>query len=80
VRTLRFLSPDESQRLMKQRKTRLLAASDMEQAAAAAEALAAEHKNVALVRALKTAIAVCYARRRSPARPSRRSRARRARS
>jgi hypothetical protein len=37
-----------------------LAASDMRQAAAAAEALANEHQNVHLMRALETAVVVSY--------------------
>lgn len=39
-----------------------LAASDMRQAAAAAEHLAGEHLNGDLCRALETAIVICYAR------------------
>jgi hypothetical protein len=48
--------------LQKKRLTLFLAASDMDQAAAAAEALDAEKENVNLMRALETAIATCYAR------------------
>ncbi len=40
----------------------VLAASDMRQAAAAAEYLRSEHLNGDLCRALETAICVCYAR------------------
>jgi hypothetical protein len=48
--------------LQKKRLTLYLAASDMDQAAAAAEALDKEGDNVNLMRALETAIATCYAR------------------
>jgi hypothetical protein len=48
--------------LQKKCLTLYLAASDMDQAAAAATALDGEHENVNLMRALETAIAVCYAR------------------
>lgn len=47
---------------LKRQKALLLAASDMEQAVAAARALQREHDDVWLMRALETAIAVSYAR------------------
>ncbi len=50
------------QGLEKKRLSLHLAASDMDQAAAAAEALAAETQDVNLMRALETAIAACYGR------------------
>jgi hypothetical protein len=49
-------------RLRKLQTVLLLGASDMEQAAAAARALEAETEDMALMRALETAIAVCYMR------------------
>jgi hypothetical protein len=52
----------ERNRLNKLKTVLLLAASDMVQAEAAARALESEHGNVALMRALETAIGVCYAR------------------
>jgi hypothetical protein len=48
--------------LQKKALSLYLAASDMEQAIAAAEALDAESENLELMRALETAIAACYAR------------------
>lgn len=48
--------------LKKKRLTLLLAASDMDQASAAAQALDKETENVDLMRALETAIGTCYAR------------------
>jgi hypothetical protein len=55
---------DLAQRLEKQKLSLHLAASDMDQTAAAAEALDAENddEKVNLMRALETAIAACYAR------------------
>jgi hypothetical protein len=52
----------EINRLKKVQTALLLAASDLDQAAAAARALDAEAEDHALMRALETAIAVCYAR------------------
>ena len=49
-------------RLLKRQRALLHAAADMDQAIAAAHALEAESRHVALMRALETAIAVCYAR------------------
>jgi hypothetical protein len=49
-------------RLKKLQRALLLAASDLEQAAAAARALDAEQSNLPLMRALETAIVVCYSR------------------
>jgi hypothetical protein len=49
-------------RYKKRQQVLLLAAWDMQQAEAAALALEAETENVALMRALETAMAVCYAR------------------
>src|SRR5438128_10835744 len=48
--------------LQKKAVSLYLAASDMEQAIAAAKALDAESENLELMRALETAIAACYAR------------------
>jgi hypothetical protein len=48
--------------LARQRLGLVLAAADVEQAAAAALALDSETDNVPLIRALETAVAVCYAR------------------
>src|SRR6478672_2194914 len=56
------LSESDRNHVMKRQRALLLAASDMEQAAAAAQALDAESADVSLMRALETAIAVCYAR------------------
>ena len=50
----------EVNRLIKEIRAVALAASDMRQAAAAAEALANEHQNVHVMRALETAVVVCY--------------------
>jgi hypothetical protein len=52
----------ERNRLGKLQTALLLAASDFDQAAAAARALDSERENLALMRALETAIAVCYSR------------------
>jgi hypothetical protein len=49
-------------RLLKRQRALLLAAADMDQAMAAAQALEAESHEVALMRALETAVVVCYAR------------------
>ena len=49
-------------RLSKLQAALLLAASDFDQAAAAARALDAEEEDLAMMRALETAIAVCYSR------------------
>jgi hypothetical protein len=54
------MSATEINRLMNEIRALVLAASDMRQAAAAAEALANEHQNVHLMRALETAVVVCY--------------------
>jgi hypothetical protein len=56
-----LVSESDRNRLLKRQRALLLAASDMEQAAAAAKALADEADRD-LARALETAIAVCYAR------------------
>jgi hypothetical protein len=56
------LDAQKKQGLEKKRLSLYLAASDMDQAAAAAEALAAETQKVDLMRALETAIAACYGR------------------
>jgi hypothetical protein len=53
------LHVSEINRLKKLQTVLLLAASDMDQAAAAARALEAETTNVDLMRALETAIVVC---------------------
>jgi Recombinase len=50
----------EINRPIKEIRAVALAASDMRQAAAAAEALANEHQNVHVMRALETAVVVCY--------------------
>jgi hypothetical protein len=50
----------ELSRLIREIRAVALAASDMRQAAAAAEALANEHQNVHVMRALETAVVVCY--------------------
>jgi hypothetical protein len=55
------VSESDRDRLTKRQIALLLAASDMEQAAAAAHALTDE-EDYRLARALETAIAVCYAR------------------
>jgi hypothetical protein len=52
----------ERERLLQQVARLRFGAADMDQAAAAAEALLAERHNGSLCRALETAIAVCYAR------------------
>jgi hypothetical protein len=52
----------ERNRLVKLQQALLLAASDMDHAEAAAHALEDEGEDLALMRALETAIAVCYAR------------------
>ena len=52
----------ERNRLAKLQTALLLAAADFDQAAAAAHALDAEAEDAALMRALETAIAVCYSR------------------
>jgi hypothetical protein len=52
----------ERNHLIKKRRVLLLARFDMQQAAAAAKALNVEAYDVALIRALETAIAVSYAR------------------
>jgi hypothetical protein len=52
----------KKQGLEKKRLSLYLAASDMDQSAAAAGALAKEEDNVDLMRALETAIAACYGR------------------
>jgi len=56
------VSESDRNRALKRQRALLLAASDMEQAAAAARALNAETNDHNLMRALETAIAVCYAR------------------
>ncbi len=56
------LAESDRNHVMKRLRALLLAASDMEQASAAAQALDAESTDVFLMRALETAIAVCYAR------------------
>src|SRR6266545_1061918 len=54
------MSATEINRLTNEIRALILAASDMRQAAAAAEALANEHQNVHVMRALEMAVAVCY--------------------
>jgi hypothetical protein len=56
------MNEPERDRLSKLQTALILAAQDMDQAAAAARALKAESKDVALMRALETAIVVCYMR------------------
>jgi len=56
------MHPSVVNRYKKRQQVLLLAATDMQQAEAAALALEAETENVALMRALETAMAVCYAR------------------
>jgi hypothetical protein len=56
------VAESDRNRLLKIQRALLLAASDMEQAAAAARALEGEADDHNLMRALETAIAVCYAR------------------
>lgn len=57
-----MLNETERNRLTNEIRRLRLAESDMNQAAAAAQALRTEHLNGDLCRALETAIAVCYAR------------------
>jgi hypothetical protein len=59
---LEKLDAAKRQGLKQKRLSLYLAASDMDQAAAAAEALAAEAQNVSLMRALETALSACYGR------------------
>jgi hypothetical protein len=56
------MHPSERNRLTKLQTALLLAASDFDQAAAAARALKGEQDDLGLMRALETAIVVCYAR------------------
>jgi hypothetical protein len=53
---------NERNRLLNETRRFLLAASDMRQAAAAADHLATEHRNGDLCWALETAIVICYSR------------------
>ena len=53
---------NERNRLLNELRRFLLAASDMRQAAAAAEHLSTERLNGDLCRALETAIVICYSR------------------
>jgi hypothetical protein len=54
------MSDSEKNRLLNEIRALVLAASDMRQAAAAARALENEHQNVDRMRALETAVVVCY--------------------
>ena len=54
------MNESERDRLSKLQTALLLAAADMDQASAAARALDAESEDVALMRALETAVVVCY--------------------
>ena len=56
------ISVSDRNRALKRQSALLLAASDMDQAAAAVRALEAEQDDYNLMPALETAIAVCYAR------------------